>query len=65
MNEKIKKVIAWRILSLICGWIISYFYIGTVLKSLELTVVIGITMTIIHYFFESWWENAGRGSFNK
>jgi uncharacterized membrane protein len=57
MNDKVKKVITWRVLSTLCGWIISYFYIGNILKSLELTIVIGIVMTIIHYFFEIWWDS--------
>jgi len=56
MNDKARKVIAWRILSTMCGWGISYLYLGSVTRSLELTVVIGFTMTIIHYFFEKWWE---------
>jgi uncharacterized membrane protein len=57
MNDKVKKVITWRILSTVCGWSISYLYLGSVIRSLELTVVIGFTMTMVHYFFEGWWEN--------
>ncbi len=60
MNDKVRKVITWRILSTLCGWGISYLYLGRVTKSLELTVVIGFTMTVVHYFFEKWWENEKR-----
>ena len=56
MNEKIKKVIVWRILSTLLGWAISYLYLGSITRSLEMTVVIGGTMTFVHYFFEKWWE---------
>ena len=56
MNEKVKKVIVWRILSTMCGWGISYIYLGSVIRSLELTIVIGFTMTVVHYFFEQWWD---------
>ena len=56
MQDKVRKVIAWRILSTLCGWAISYLYLGSVVRSLEMTVVIGFSMTIIHYFFEVWWE---------
>ncbi len=56
MNDKMKKVIVWRILSTFCGWGITYLYLGNITRSLELTVVIGFTMTIVHYFFEKWWE---------
>ncbi len=56
MDNKVKKVITWRIISTLCGWAISYLYLGSVTLSLEMTVVIGGTMTVIHYFFEKWWE---------
>jgi uncharacterized membrane protein len=56
MNEKVKKVLLWRVLSTLCAWVISYVYLGSVTKSLELTIIIGITMTVVHYFFEKWWD---------
>jgi uncharacterized membrane protein len=56
LNDKLKKVIVWRILSILFSWLIAYFYLGSATKSLELTVVLGISMTIIHYFFEGWWD---------
>ena len=56
MDDKIKKVVTWRIISTLCAWAISYLYLGSVTLSLEMTVVIGGTMTVIHYFFEKWWE---------
>ena len=59
VDDRVKKVIAWRILSTLCGWAISYVYLGSVMRSLELTVVIGFTMTVVHYFFERWWEDEG------
>ena len=55
-NDKLKKVICWRFLSTLCGWFITYLFLGEVIRSLELTVVIGFTMTIVHYFFEKWWD---------
>ena len=56
IDEKVKKVIVWRLVSTLCAWTIAYLYLGSVTKSLELTIVIGFTMTVIHYFFEGWWE---------
>ena len=56
MDNKVKKVITWRIISTLCGWAISYLYLGSITLSLEMTVVIGGTMTVVHYFFERWWE---------
>jgi len=55
-GNKVLKVVLWRILSLVLGWILAYFYMGSVSKSLELSLVIGTTMTIVHYIFEKQWE---------
>jgi len=59
-KEKIKKVVAWRGVSTLLGWAISYVYLGSITRSLEMTVIIGGTLTIVHYFFEKWWENESR-----
>ena len=56
MDDKVKKVITWRMISTLCGWGISYLYLGSITLSLEMTVVIGGSMTVVHYFFERWWE---------
>ena len=59
-KEKVKKVVVWRVLSTLLGGAISYLYLGSVTRSLEMTVVIGGTMTVVHYFFERWWDNESR-----
>ena len=58
MNDKIKKVIVWRIISTIVATIISYIYLGEIKKSIELTFILTIIMTTIHYFYEEAWENS-------
>jgi uncharacterized membrane protein len=55
-KEKFKKVLVWRVISTLFGWVISYAYLDNVTKSLELSVVIGVIMTVVHYVFEKWWE---------
>ena len=59
-KEKVKKVVVWRGGSTLLGWAISYLYLGSITRSLEMTVIIGFTLTIVHYFFERWWDNEGR-----
>jgi uncharacterized membrane protein len=59
-KEKVKKVVVWRGVSTLLGWAISYLYLGSITRSLEMTVIIGFTLTIVHYFFERWWDNEGR-----
>ena len=59
-KEKVKKVVVWRGVSTLLGWAISYLYLGSITRSLEMTVIIGFTLTIVHYFLERWWDNEGR-----
>lgn len=54
--QNLKKVIAWRILSTVVSIVIVYLYLGEIQSAGELTVMMMIVMTILHYFFERWWE---------
>ena len=54
--QNLKKVIAWRILSTAVSVVIVYLYLGEIQSAGELTIIMMIVMTILHYFFERWWE---------
>tara|TARA_A100001515_G_scaffold78889_1_gene62648 strand:- start:378 stop:560 length:183 start_codon:yes stop_codon:yes gene_type:complete len=56
MNDKIKKVVVWRIISTIVATVISYWYLGEIKKSIELTAILTVVMTTLHYFYEEFWE---------
>ncbi len=56
MNDKIKKVVVWRIISFTVASIISYWYLGEFKKSLELTLILTFVMTTLQYFYEEFWE---------
>lgn len=51
-----KKVIVWRVLSIIVSMLIAYLYLGEIRSAGELTVILTIVMTTLHYFFEIWWS---------
>ena len=55
-EDRLIKVIMWRLLSILLGWILGYFYLDDAIKSLEMSVVIGAMMTAVHYVFEWQWE---------
>ena len=57
INNKLKKVVIWRVLSFIVASSISYFYLGELRSSLELAIILTIVMTTIHYFYEGVWED--------
>jgi uncharacterized membrane protein len=56
ISQTAKKVIAWRLLSFTLATIICYPFIGSFIKSISLTIVINVIMTIVHYFFEKYWD---------
>ena len=56
VNQKLKKVIIWRILSFSVASIVSYLYLGEFKRSLELTVILTFVLTAIQYYYESFWE---------
>jgi|TARA_R100000988_G_scaffold44847_1_gene22172 uncharacterized membrane protein len=56
MNDRIKKVIVWRIISTIVATVVSYWYLGEIKKSIELTAILTVVMTTLHYFYEEFWE---------
>jgi len=56
MNQKLKKVISWRAVSFFSAGTIAYLYLGELRSSAELTIIMTIAMTAIHYLFETLWE---------
>jgi len=56
MSDKVKKVITWRVLSFTVSSIVSYLYLGEFKKSMELTIILTVLLTMIHYFYEVFWE---------
>jgi uncharacterized membrane protein len=57
MNDKVKKVVVWRIISTIVATVISYWYLGEIKKSIELTAILTVVMTTLHYFYEGFWDD--------
>lgn len=53
--RNVKKVIVWRVLSIIVSMFIAYLYLGEIRSAGELTIILTVIMTILHYFFEIWW----------
>jgi len=52
----IKKVLAYRALSFIVGFTVTYMWWGTWQQSFLFTIVLLSIMTVVHYFFEKWWD---------
>ena len=56
MNEHLKKVVLWRMISFPTATTITYLYLGELTKSITLTAILMVVMTTIHFFFEYFWN---------
>lgn len=54
--ELLVKVVAWRMLSMTCGFTIAYAFTGRVAESAGITIVIGPTLALVQWVFEMLWD---------
>lgn len=54
--ELLTKVIAWRVLSMTCGFAISYFITGNAVQAVGITLVVGPALMIVQWLFEIFWD---------
>ena len=57
MNNLVWKVIVWRLISLIVTTIITYIYVGSLLKSFDLALILQVILAVTQFVFETMWEN--------
>lgn len=55
-QNNLRKVIYWRVISVIVSILIAYFYLGELYDSFEMTMVEAFFLTLIHYVFEETWS---------
>ena len=61
-RNRLLKVIYWRVLSFVVAGLISWAYLGELRSSLELTIILTVVMTVLHYYYEAGWERYERGN---
>jgi uncharacterized membrane protein len=59
--DKLKKVLAWRMLSILVASTVSVGYMGEWERPLILTGLLTVIMTALHYVFELVWDNCVPG----
>ena len=57
VSDALKKVLAYRALSFVIGFTMSYLWFGTFTKSFGFMVTTMTILTVAHYFFEQWWDD--------
>lgn len=57
-KEAIIKSLAWRLfIAIPVSFLVSYWYVGEILESIELTFILNISGTLLYYFFDLFWFN--------
>lgn len=54
--ELFAKVIAWRVIAMTCGFLITYAFTGEAVESAGASVTLGIAMIFVQWIFEMTWE---------
>ena len=65
-KEALIKSLTWRLcISIPISFGLTYWYVGEILESIELTFILNLSGTILYYFFDLFWYNNIRKYFNK
>ena len=56
-HESLRKVIIWRIIVTILSTGIAYLFLHELTSSLQMVLVEGVIITVVHYLFEEFWES--------
>ena len=54
--ELLTKVIAWRVLSTSCGFVIAYLITGKLSQSAGISLTIGPLLALVQWGFEIFWD---------
>ena len=56
MQDRIIKVISWRIVSITVTMIVMFLFTGNIREATALTLFLHAFLTIANYIFETLWE---------
>ena len=55
-QERLLKVIVWRVCSILLTLVTTWLYTGDVKKSTGITMVLHLVLIVAHYLFEFGWD---------
>ncbi len=61
-HDSLRKVIVWRLLVTLLSTGIAFIFLKELTSSLQLVLVEGVIITIVHYVFEECWESKYGGN---
>lgn len=57
-HQSLKKVLCWRVITVIVSMTIAYYYLGELFSSVQMVAIEALILTIIHYVFEELWKDS-------
>ena len=54
-KESLRKVLFWRVIAVVISFLVTYYYIGELYDSVEMTIAEAAILTFLHYIFEEIW----------
>lgn len=61
-KDTLRKVIAWRVVSIIITYIVMLIYIGDARVATWFSIFLHLFLTAVNYTFEILWENKGENN---
>ena len=58
INSLLKKVIAWRLVSILITLAFIYITVGDIARATWLTIALHTMLTVFHYSFEKLWTRS-------
>ena len=55
-EQRLKKVVLWRLCSISITMIATWMYTGSVKEASFFTMMLHIALMSAHYAFEKWWD---------
>lgn len=55
-EERLKKILAWKIVSISSTAFITWLHIGSIIKSAYFAFVLHIALTVLYYTFSFIWD---------
>tara|TARA_R110001583_G_scaffold16234_7_gene66200 strand:- start:2493 stop:2717 length:225 start_codon:yes stop_codon:yes gene_type:complete len=56
-REAFTKAIFWRLfISIPVSFVLVFLFFGSLYKSIKFTIIANITMTVLHYIYELFWD---------
>lgn len=59
-EERLKKILAWKIVSILSTTLLTWIHIGSIFKSAYFALVLHVFLTFLYYTFSFFWDKKNK-----